>query len=478
TGPYDQLQRSGNALDGKRSSAPSDVQSVHNEQIRHQLLLEAITQLLGVPEDEIQLIMNAPTYPPRPDYPGLSIDAKRLRSKLGLDGVSIGTISSNGASNNANASSSIPRSGALAITDLFALAAAGKTAHLPQAIVTFSRAPPQIPSTTGGTTGTGTAPAPRRGQIPFAMVDLATRVFQANSIVVSHHVLGQLRLWQSVLGWEPRAANESAVPPVSAAAAGAGASEGEGVDTEDDDVEGERRAKGRSGKPDVGENNNAMLVTAPPSEIEYHDQARPRDLSVTALAYEVFVKPALVAAQQQHQQHVSVSGTNNTSTVSPSLPYSFSALGLGTSSPLAATFGQSPRSSSAASSAVSAGSALPLVTPQVVLRYLPSKAWRVAFMHEFDELMVTHDGVGISGGHSVLKKRIEMMFEWADGCMKRLGGGGVESDPNSGFSSSSSLASRGRRSGSASAAPSAGRGGRGRSDGRGDQKSLPPPPTV
>lgn len=433
-----------------------DVQSVHNTQIRHQYLLEAITHFLGISEDEVQLIMNAPTYPPRPDYPGPTVDVKRLRAVLGIEG------SSNG--------EPIPRN-MMTTADLFALASIGRSALLPPAIVTFSRSPPQIPNPSSNIFNPGSATITRgRSQIPSVMVDLATRVFQANSIVISHHPLAQLQLWNRVLGWEPRPANEGSIPaasiqPVATASAG-----------EEDEEDGERNDAGSSSrakpkKPD----GNTILVTAPPSEIEYHDQRRPKDLSVVALAHEVFIVPAIIAQQQ------AVAAGN---AASPHLPYTFSALGFAasgapsTSSPqpppfsgLGAPQASSPRSS--ISPPPGSSGVLPLVTPQVVSRYLPSKAWRTAFMHEFDTLMINHDGIGLSGRHSVLKKRIELMFEWADGSMKRLSGSGGESGPDSAstFSnSSSSLSSRGRRSG-----PS-GRG-RGKSEGR-DLKPLPPPPTV
>lgn len=385
----------------------SDVQSVHNTQIRHQYLLEAITHFLGISEEEVQTIMNAPTYPPRPDYPGPTVDVKRLRAVLGIEGSS---------------NEPIPRN-MMTTADLFALASIGSRALLPPAIVTFSRSPPQIPNPSSNIFNPGSTITRGRSQIPSVMVDLATRVFQANSIVISHHVLAQLQLWNRVLGWEPRPANEGSIPAASiqpAPTPSAG---------EEEEEDGERNEAGSSSrvkpkKPD----GNTVLVTAPPSEIEYHDQRRPKDLSVVALAHEVFIMPAIIAQQQ------AVASGNATS---PPLPYTFSALAgaASTSSPQPPPFSglgapqvSSPRSSiSPPPGASGASGVLPLVTPQVVSRYLPSKAWRTAFMHEFDTFMINHDGIGLSGRHSVLKKRIELMFEWADGSMKRLSGSGGES---------------------------------------------------
>lgn len=48
-------------------------------------------------------------------------------------------------------------------------------------------------------------------------------------------------------------------------------------------------------------------------------------------------------------------------------------------------------------------------------------------MREFDTLMVNHDGIGVSGDHSIFKERIELMFEWADGNMKKTGSNDAES---------------------------------------------------
>ncbi|KAG8893589.1 hypothetical protein FRC01_013489, partial [Tulasnella sp. 417] len=303
-----------------------------------------------------------------------------------------------------------------------------------------------------------------------------------NSIVVSHHVLAQLQVWQRVLGWEPKSANEGSIPAATIKAAPPAAVTLVEEDAEDAEERpnlapgpstSSRSAAPKSKKTD----NSTVWVTAPPSEIEYHDVARPKDLSVLALANEAFIMPA-VAAQKQQQAAAGVPG-GPTNVVTPHAPYSFSLPGLGASAAPGSSqpapfpgFGvTSPRSSV---SPPPASAAMPLVTPQVVLRYLPNKAWRTAFMHEFDTLMINHDGIGVSGRHSVLKKRIELMFDWAEGSMKRMGSNGADSGPDSGstFSSSSSLSSRGRRN---SSIPS-GRG-RGRGDGK-EPKPLPPPPTV
>ncbi|KAG9050603.1 hypothetical protein FS837_004128 [Tulasnella sp. UAMH 9824] len=458
-----------------------DVQSVHNTQIRHQFLLEAITHFLGIPEEEVQMIMNAPTYPPRPDFPGPTVDVKRLRAALGIEGTaSHHPLTGDPLANRAGRQ----HQQLAAITDLFALASAGRSALLPPAIVSFSRPPPQIPNPSANIFNGGSlATTTRRNQIPSVMVDLATRVFQGNSIVVSHHVLAQLQLWMRVLGWEPKSANEGSIPAATIKPATTPAAVPAVPNAEEEDAEenqgvegGPSSSRAKSKKPVDNNSSNTVLVTAPPSEIEYYDVARPRDVSVLALAHEVFVQPAIAA-----QQHAAGGSTNP----APShAPYSFSAPGFGASSaPGSAQPAPFPGFSNGMPSLVTSprsslspppSAALPLITPQVVLRYLPPKNWRTAFMHEFDTLMINHDGIGVSGRHSVLKKRIELMFEWADGSMKRMGSNGGESGPDSGstFSSSSSFSSRGRRNNSIPA----GRG-RGRGDGK-EPKPLPPPPTV
>ncbi|KAG8930200.1 hypothetical protein FRC00_001231, partial [Tulasnella sp. 408] len=121
------------------------------------------------------------------------------------------------------------------------------------------------------------------------MVDLATRVFQANSIVVSHHVLAQLQVWQRVLAWEPKPSSKDSIPVVSNEPA-AGSAAASAVK--------EERGGCSSSRVKSEKTAGTVLVTAPPCEIEYRDQPTPKGLSVLALAHEVFVMPANAALQQ------------------------------------------------------------------------------------------------------------------------------------------------------------------------------------
>ncbi|KAG8960760.1 hypothetical protein FRC00_014209 [Tulasnella sp. 408] len=334
-------------------------------------------------------------------------------------------------------SESIPQSTPL-VADLFALATTGGNASLPPAIVTFSRPPPQIPNPSGNNIRrSADAKVSLWSYILPSVVSLATRVFQANSIVVSHHVLAQLRVWQRLLGWEPRPANEGSIP---AAPIRPTASAGTG------ETEGERDEGGSSSRTEPKKtDNHSVFVTAPPSEIEYYDKARPKDLSVLALAHEVFITPAITPQQRVGRGPADVrssyppptysalnlgSSSDSTSSSEPPsfpergahVPYDFSALNSGSSSdstsssqpPSFSGLG-APRLSRPFDSKSPQHNVLPLITPQIVLQYLPSKAWREAFLHEFDTLMVNHDGVGASGRRSFLKERIELMLEWADG---------------------------------------------------------------
>ncbi|KAG8923892.1 hypothetical protein FRC01_012198 [Tulasnella sp. 417] len=435
-----------------------NAQSVHSTQIRQQQLLETFAKLLGITEDEVQMIMSASSYPPHPGYAGPTVDVRRAQAILGAR----------------SGGESIPQSN-LAITGPHALASTSRDPLLPPSIITFCRPPPQIPNPSVDILNAGTI----RNQIPAYAVDMATRVFQANSIVVSHHVLAQLRVWHRVLGWEPRAASRGSIPaapikPVTAA---------------NITLAGTKKA------------DNVVLVTARPSEIEYRDQPRPKDLSVLALAHEVFIMPA-ISAQQQEEGVVSShildslsalglsSSDASTSSSNPSLSsgfgvsvsHKFPALSLGSSSASRSSSQPSsspghgvPRVASPFSSISLSPSSLPLISPQVVLWYLPTQPWNRAFMDEFDRLMITHDGIGASGEHSILKKRIELMVEWADRSMKRSGSADEEPDPDSGSkcsSPSSPSPTQSQRKGSATRARGAG------GTAREELKPLPAPPTV
>ncbi|KAG8897702.1 hypothetical protein FRC01_011210, partial [Tulasnella sp. 417] len=357
------------------------------------------------------------------------------------------------------------------------------------------RPPPRVPNPSANVFSGGSfAGTSQPDQIPSTTVNLATHVFQSNSTVVSHHALAQLQLWQKVFGWEPRAANEgsisvSSINPVAAAAASVAKEDG-----------------GGSGSFTAPRNkqDNVVLVTAPPSEIEYCDGPRPKDLSVLALAHEVFIMPAIAARQHVGggpnnvaSSHVPDSllalglsssdastSSSRQSFIGPRfgvpLPHKFPALSLGSSSAPNSTSSSQPPSSprlsaprleSQFSSISSSPRILPLISPQVVLCYLPTQPWARAFLHEFDGLMITHDGIEASGEHSLLKKRLELMFEWADLSVKRSGS--TDQDSGSKWSSPTSpYPADNQRTGSIP-----------RGMGRGESaqeepKPLPPPPTL
>ncbi|KAG8917653.1 hypothetical protein FRC01_002310 [Tulasnella sp. 417] len=368
-----------------------DVEAVHHTVVQHQHLLNALTNLLGIPEEEVQMIMNAPTYPPRADYAGPTVDVKRVQAVLGV--------------RSSGSREPITRSNQ-AVSDLFASTQTRRDALLPPAIVAFSRPPPQIPNPSADISN-----------------DRSPTTSKYNLPSESGH---------AVLGWEPRPGHESSTPAVSikpAAAAAAGAVTDEGG-------MGCRPSRAIPKKAD-----STVLVTAPPSEIEYYDHPRPKDLSVLALAHEVFIIPAIAAKRQAgggpnnvsfHGPYglsspdlgsspASTSSSRPASTFGLGVPFSrtFSPLSLGSSSASTSSSQPSPSLGSGVPQAASpfssislSPSILPFISPQIVLRYLPTQLWATAFMQEFDILMITHDGIG--GRYSMLKKRIELMFEWAN----------------------------------------------------------------
>ncbi|KAG8917631.1 hypothetical protein FRC01_002325, partial [Tulasnella sp. 417] len=451
-----------------------DFEAVHDTVVRHQHLLEGLTNLLGIPEEEVQM-MKDQTFPSCADYAGLTIDVDRVQAVLGI--------------RNTRSRESIARSNP-AVDDLFASVPTERDALLPPAIVAFSRPPPQIPDPHANIPGGRRPATSTEYSIPSYILNLATCVFQANSIAVSHHALAQLQLWQRVLGWEPRPAHRSStleVPINPAGAAAANADEGE---------EEEEEAGGRGYDPPRAD--STVSVAAPPSETEYYDHLRPKDLSVLALAHELFIMPAIAAEQQAGggpnilSSHVPYNislmdlGSSSASTSSshpasfsgsgPSFVRTFSPLSLGSSSastcssqPPPSTGSGVPQVANPFPSVSPSPSILPLISPQVVLWYLPTQPWARAFMKEFDLLMITHDGIGAS--EKILKARIESMFEWANESMKRLGSAdGPDSDSKYSWSSPSSTDSQ--RKGSIPRNM-----GRGRSA-KMEMKSLPPPPTL
>ncbi|KAG8900549.1 hypothetical protein FRC01_010098, partial [Tulasnella sp. 417] len=355
------------------------------------------------------------------------------------------------------------------------------------------RPPPRVPNPSANVFNGGSfAGTSQPDQIPSTMADLATHVFQSNSTAVSHHALAQLRLWQKVFGWEPRAANEGSIPvssinPVAAAAASVAKEDGAG--------------SGSSTAP-RNKQDNVVLVTAPPSEIEYCDGPRPKDLSVLALAHELFIMPAIAARQHVGggpnnvaSSHVpdsllalglsssDASTSSSRQSLGPrfgvSLPHRFPALSLGSSSAPNSTSSSQPPSSPRHSvprlesqfSSISPSPRIPpLISPQVVLCYLPTQPWARAFLHEFDSLMITHDGIGASGEHSILRRRLELMFEWADLSMKRSGN--TDQDSGSKWSSPTSpLPADNQRTGSIPR-------GMGGETAQEEPKPFPPPPTL
>ncbi|KAG9050605.1 hypothetical protein FS837_004130 [Tulasnella sp. UAMH 9824] len=445
--------------------------------VQHQHLLETLTKLLGIPEDEVRMIMNAPTYPPSTDYAGPTLDLKRLRAVLGIEnGNSRGPISK-----------SRPDT-----TNLLAFATGANTL-LPSSIVTFSRPPPQNSNSSVGIFNGGSlAAATQCGRIPSITADLATQVFQANSIVVSHHVLAQLQVWQRLLGWEAKPSSGGSIPVVSNKPAAASAIKEEG---------GGWSSSGAKVKKTL----SRVLVTAPPCEIEYRDQPTPKGLSVLRLAHEVFVMPGIAALQQSGGPNSVVSphmldsllalglGSSSVSTSSSQTPPSsgfgvpppnnYPAISLGSSS-ISTSSSQSPpsptlgvqRFASPSSPIPAPPSILPLITPQVVLWNLPTQPWSKAFLREFDILMINHDGIGASGEHSILKKRIELMVKWADDSMKRSGindeePGSDSSSKSSSPSSPSSSPESGQRNGSIPRS-------RGGGTSQEELKPLPPPPSL
>ncbi|KAG8930199.1 hypothetical protein FRC00_001230, partial [Tulasnella sp. 408] len=446
-----------------------DVQSVYNAQVQ-QHLFESFTALLGIP--------NASIYPPRPGHAGPTIDVRSRKPVLEVESSDINEW--------------IFQS-KLAITNAFALAI-GSDSLLPPAIITFSRPPPQIPNPPANIFNGGSfVSIAQRDPFAQVMVDLATRVFQANSIVVSHHVLAQLQVWQKVLGWEPAPASKGSIPATSIKPAVAASAVGKG------------RGGWSSSTAKTQKAGNMVLVTAPPSEIEYHDQPRPKDLSVLVLAYEMFIMPAIAAQQQAARDpnntvsaHIldsvsalelssssastSSSHSNSFSGVDVSVSNNFPALSLGSSS--ASTSSSQPPSSPALgvqrvaspiSSIPPLPIILPLITPQVVLWNLPTQPWSDAFLDEFDTLMITHDGIGASGMDSILKTRIKRMIEWADDSMKKLGSTAGEPGPDSDSKSSSPSPHSPPPSHRSNSIPH-------RRDGGGttqeEKKPLSPPPTL
>lgn len=312
----------------------SDVHSLHKAQLRDRNLLLGIADTIGISENERNLVVGADCWPPSDGFK-FTIHPTRIRETL--DREPIGIFNEPPFSHGGPNTRPLPTE--------------------PTPLVAFSKPvthaiPDPVPTRLGRIPMP--APASRRPHAPIRhtldaqkLLDLASSTFQANSITVPVESTNHLRMNCSSLGWEPQIAYRSAavLPTVA-----------------------------NSSSAPKGLAQNALRIAPKHSEIDFHDAPRPKDTLVMALAYRLFVMPALEPFPDDKTPSA-VSGSSANPSIPPSPPSTL------------------------------------LVTPIQIKRYLPSIPWRSRLWNEFESFMVTHDGMGGSGRMRWLKGRIEKMFE-------------------------------------------------------------------
>ncbi|KAG8906973.1 hypothetical protein FRB99_005615 [Tulasnella sp. 403] len=447
------------------ASEKVDVQSVHNAQISQSHLIAAIFDFLGVSEDEREFIMNAQSYPPSNDFT-LGVNVRNLR-KLFLQGPST-TDEDDGPAvrptgpNNITAGSG-PGGNSRKRKHLAGGSVAPGVGQLAEgAFIAFAQPPSQIapldlpnrfghapsPVTSARkhqSTVAGRTSATDAGSIRMAMartaLDLATQIFQANSTVVAAGVASAFRLWCEDMGWEPKAIHTSALPNSLDPGRDSPASDGaQGEDTVMSNPS--RREKDVEGRPK--KTKNVIPLVAPPSELDYHDTPRPKDVSALGLAYRLFVGPAIATSV------VSPSAPSTHATSGPNSPFPFTfsygvhsppmnpapgSTGTPTAQPGPSgspSFHHQPSTSAPATNTSTSSHPTPpvsspsthstLVTASLILSHLPTGEWRQVLWSEFESVMLVHEGTN-GTGRGLLKQRIDSMFEWAESVNEKEKGG-------------------------------------------------------
>ncbi|KAG8904071.1 hypothetical protein FRC00_014271, partial [Tulasnella sp. 408] len=396
-------------------------------------LITALYRALGIPEEQMDQLMNAQTYPPHDGYE-LPIDAGRVRALV---------LGAHGEDPSASTASPVPgpsNEGRRRPLDPAAQDRLRKMVH-DGFLVAFSQPPavgsppPTIdrfgePSSSSSSRRPGprsslsssagasqsaaaraflnTAHRPPYSSLGSTMartaVDLASRVFQANSVLVPTEFEGALRLWCSAMGWEPRAVNECAVPASSFMIAPA--SDVGGLDSGNESSSRAGSAASGGGRDSRSKRRDIIPIVAPYSELDYHEAQRPKDMLAIGIAFQLFVGPATQAAMAA----AGFGSLPTNATSSAPFPFTFSALGSNAGQPNSpplpnSPFGTHPNVSQPTSPPPShaapptttstSSSSQPhhsLLTPQIILSHLPSKEWRVVLLSEFESFMLVHEG--------------------------------------------------------------------------------------
>ncbi|KAG8892665.1 hypothetical protein FRC01_014040, partial [Tulasnella sp. 417] len=402
-------------------------------------LITALYRALGIPEEQMDQLMNAQTYPPHDGYE-LPIDAGRVRALvLGAHGED---PSSSSAANPVPGPSNEGRRRPL---DPATQERLRKMVH-DGFLVAFSQ-PPSVGSppptidrfgepSSSSASSNARRPAPRSSlassaaatpsaaaraflhtahRPPYSSlgstmartaVDLASRVFQANSVLVPTEFEGALRLWCSAMGWEPRAVNECAVPSSSFMIA-SGSDVG-GVESGNESSSRAGSAVSGGGRDSRAKRRDIIPIVAPYSELDYHEAQRPKDMLAIGIAFQLFVGPATQAAMAAAGFGSLPAGGMGATP----FPFTFSALGNNAGQPNSpplpnSPFGTHPNVTSQPTSPPPSHAAPPtttstssssqphhsLLTPHIILSHLPSKEWRAVLLSEFESFMLVHEGV-------------------------------------------------------------------------------------
>ncbi|KAG8950140.1 hypothetical protein FRC04_007995 [Tulasnella sp. 424] len=500
-------------------------------------LITALYRALGIPDEQMDQLMNAQSFPPHEGYE-LPIDAGKVRALIvGANGEDMpSSVHANPVPGPSNEGRRRPLDQATQerlrklVHDGFIVAFSQPPAvgippptmdrfgePTPGSVARRQGGPRSSLSSSAAATPSAAARAflntahrPPYSSLGTTMartaVDLASRVFQANSVLIPTEFEGALRLWCGAMGWEPRAVNECAVPASSfmitpGSDVGGAESGGEGSSRAGSvvSVGGGRdqdRMDSRRKRKDI------IPIVAPYSELDYHEAQRPKDMLAVGIAYHLFVGPATQAAMAAAGfGSMPIAGGAS----STPFPFTFSALGNNQTQPNSpplpnSPFGTHPNMTSQPTSPPPSHAAPPttssnsssssppqhsLLTPGHILSHLPSKEWRSVLLSEFESFMIVHEGVS-GPNRSLWRRRIERMFEWAEYFAELFAsnGGAAGGQGDSGAESGSQVSSSSHSAGSiragkrkAKARSNAAMSTSGVGSGSGDG-APPPPPTM
>ena len=213
----------------------------------HRNVLDAFSRLLGVPDDERDVILNAPGYPPKPNFK-LSFDVTRLRTLL----------------NYTDRDDPIPRPTAATATSDPSPPPLGET-ESPSRLIVFSKPPKTTPQPEGESTS-----------LQQTMLDLAGRAFASASVAFPAGSESNLTFWTNAMGWAPHLVYPAGIPP--------SAEEGQGKGT-----------AYHAFLKDTNASRSVIPIMAPYGEGDFQERERPKDLLVLSLSHSLFVGPSLQA---------------------------------------------------------------------------------------------------------------------------------------------------------------------------------------